>query len=112
MARFNELIDSVGLSDDGITPSYPDTFMTDIAAAYSEDIAAISEPANAKIDVLEADLMAANEEIARLKAHNYDLIMQIPATDTSENNSEDSAPSDSVEDDGGVETLIKKDESN
>lgn len=110
MARFNELIDSVGMSDNGITYDYPDTFMDDIRAAYTDDITAISDPANAKISVLEADLMAANEEIARLKAHNYDLMMQIPASETVDDTTEPTPALDDSEEPGGVETLVKNGE--
>lgn len=75
MAKFHDTLDSIGFQDDAVTPAYPDTFMDDIRASYDEDF---SIPA-AKITTLEAELAAATAEIARLKAHNYDLITAGPA---------------------------------
>lgn len=70
MARTRELLDSLGIGDDGVSPLYPENFNNDIGAAFDEDMAG----ADAKIGVLTNDLAAANEQILALKAHNYELM--------------------------------------
>lgn len=75
MAKVTDLLDSLGVAEDGISTVYPETFTDDIRAAYDEDI---SIPA-ARIAVLEADLAAAQQEIVLLKAHNYELMVSAPA---------------------------------
>lgn len=99
MARFRELIDSLGMGEDGLT-AYPETFTTDLASAYDEDM---SIPA-ARVEVLEADLLAANAEILRLKAHNYELITQVPVEAENPESSDDNA--DDTETGEGVDSLF------
>lgn len=91
MARFHDMLSSLGVGEDGVSVAYPDTFTDDISAAYDEDF---SVP-TAKIGVLETELAGANEEIARLKAHNYDLLMQVPSAVTPE---EDETPEEEPND--------------
>lgn len=92
MGKFDDLVSSVGLSDDGVTLAYPETFMADAQSAHAEDL---SIPV-AKIAVLEAENAALVAEVSALKAHNYDLIMQVPATDDDGSLSTD----DDTDDDG------------
>lgn len=103
MAKFHDTISSLGVGDDGVSVAYPDTFTDDILAAYDEDM---SVP-NAKIAVLERDLAAANETINQLKAHNYDLLTQVPSEPTLEASDEDSNESDDSADDEEPDTLDK-----
>lgn len=77
MARFHDMLNSLGVGEDGISTAYPDTFQGDITGAYDEDMGVHT----AKIGVLETDLAAALSQIDVLKAHNYDLMTQVP-TDT------------------------------
>jgi hypothetical protein len=86
MARFDDLLSSLGTGEDGISVAYPDTFGDDIRSAYDEDM---SIP-TAKIQVLESENAELLAQVATLKAHNYDLLMQIPA-----------APSEEISDEGG-----------
>lgn len=106
MARFQEMIDSLGMGEDGLT-AYPDTFTADLSAAYDEDM---SIPA-ARVEVLEADLLAANAEILRLKAHNYELITQVPVEPETPETADDNA-GDNEETDEGVESLFAEDKDN
>jgi hypothetical protein len=80
MARVHDMLSSLGVGEDGVSVAYPDTFVDDISAAYEEDM---SGP-TAKIGVLETELAEANAKIAELKAHNYDLLMQVPTATTPE----------------------------
>lgn len=113
------LLDSLGVAEDGVSPLYPDNFSTDIGAAFDEDMGA----ADAKIQVLTADLVAAQNEVAQLKAHNYDLLMAqsaavsvdgvdtVDAENTDEENDETS--DGETDDDGptGMDRIFsKKDE--
>ena len=75
MARFTDLVSSVGVGDDGVTMSYPDTFLADLDSAYAEDM---SVPA-AKIQVLETENLALKNEVTMLKAHNYELLIAAPS---------------------------------
>lgn len=109
MPKVTDLLDSLGVAEDGISTVYPETFTSDIRAAYDEDF---SIPA-ARISVLEADLAAAQAEILALKAHNYELMVAAPAeggdefddnNDDDQNDADDSADSD---DNAGVDSLFK-----
>lgn len=108
MAKFHEVIDSLGYGDDGITTAYPETFTTDIMAAYDEDM---SIP-TAAVDVLKADLAAAQAEIVRLKAHNYELITATPVDDqgADDNQDDDNSDSDDEESSDGVDGLFGNDD--
>lgn len=106
MAKVLDLINSVGFGDDGISLAYPDTFLDDIRASYDEDM---SIP-TAKITGLEADLAAAQAEIANLKIHMYDLINQVPDTSDSDDSDDSESDSDSDNDDSdnsGVDSLFE-----
>lgn len=104
MAKVTELLDSLGVAEDGISTVYPETFVGDIRAAYEEDF---SIPA-ARIAVLEADLAAAQDEILALKAHNYELMVSVPATESDENQESegDDTPDDDNDDNSGVDSLF------
>lgn len=91
MARFREILDSLGVGEDGVTTVYPDTFLDDISSAYDEDI---SFP-NSALEVARAELVEARAEIVQLKAHNYELMMQIPANEP--------APEDAPGEDDGAD---------
>lgn len=111
MAKVTDMLDSLGTGEDGISPLYPDTFLDDLRGAYTDDL---SVPA-AKISVLETDLAAALAEIDRLKAHNYDLLMQIPAEGAPASEDDNESEDDDSEDEDtpqGVDGLFgdKKDE--
>lgn len=95
MPKFHDLLASVGVAEDGVSLAYPDTFTTDLTAAYDEDLSVYT----GKITVLETDLAAALDEIARLKAHNYDLLMQVPTVTANESaDDEDNSDEESGED--------------
>lgn len=104
MGKFHDLTDSLGYGEDGVSLQYPDTFIDDARAAYDEDMSIPS----ARISVLEADLAAAQSEIVRLKAHNYELITQVPddePVDSDDTNADDDNDNDN-DDDQGVDSLF------
>lgn len=109
MGKFHELTDSLGYGEDGVSLAYPETFIDDARAAYDEDMSIPSS----RISVLEADLAAAQQEIIRLKAHNYELITAVPAepddttTDDADGADDDN---DNEESDKGVDSLFGSDE--
>ena len=53
-----------------------ETVYDDLASLYS-GVSERADSADAKIESLTAELTAANDAISALKAHNYDLLMQI-----------------------------------
>lgn len=111
MPKVTDLLSSLGVAEDGISTVYPETFVTDIQSAYDEDF---SIPA-ARISVLEVDLAAAQAEILALKAHNYELMVSVPATDSDSDNEDQSEDSDSDsaddnDDNSGVDSLFKEKE--
>ena len=53
-----------------------ETVYDDLSSLYS-GVSERADSADAKIESLTAELTAANEAISALKAHNYDLLMQI-----------------------------------
>jgi hypothetical protein len=95
MARFHDMLSSLGVGEDGVSVAYPETFTDDITAAYDEDF---SVP-TAKIGVLETELAEANAKIAELKAHNYDLLMQVPAAVTPDAENTEDEPEDEPSED-------------
>lgn len=101
MGKFHDMTSSIGMGDDGVSPAYPEAFISDITSAYDEDM---SIP-GAKIGVLEQDLAAAHAEIAALKAHNYDLLMQVPTAPV-EGVEEEPEPSGDDEEDQGTDSLF------
>lgn len=97
MAKVIDLLNSLGVAEDGISTVYPETFRDDITAAYEEDFS-IPE---ARIAVLESDLAAAQQEIVLLKAHNYELMVSAPAEGgTDEEEPVEDSPSDEDENPG------------
>ena len=110
MPKVTDLLSSLGVAEDGISTVYPETFVADIQSAYDEDF---SIPA-ARISVLEVDLAAAQAEILALKAHNYELMVSVPAEPDAEPegepDQEDGEPDDN-DDNSGVDSLFteKKD---
>lgn len=107
MAKFHDVLDSLGMGEDGLT-AYPETFTNDITAAYEDDL---SIPA-ARVSVLEADLAAAQAEILRLKAHNYELITAVPAEDNGDQDTDPDSDNndDTDETDEGVDSLFGDDD--
>ena len=105
MSKVIDLLDSLGVSEDGISTVYPDTFTDDIRSAYDEDFSIPS----AKIEVLTAELAAALQEILALKAHNYELMVSVPAEepDAGPEEEPDEEP-DNNDDDSGVDGLFTK----
>lgn len=107
MPKVTDLLSSLGVAEDGISTVYPDTFVGDITAAYDEDM---SIPA-ARISVLEADLAAAQAEILALKAHNYELMVSVPADEPdAEPEGEPEEEPDDNDDNSGVDSLFKEKE--
>jgi len=111
MPKFDDLLNSLGVAEDGISTVYPETFVDDIRAAYADDF---SIP-DARIQVLESDLKAANAEILALKAHNYELMVSAPANESGVDADESDPDNGEDNDDDeprGVDALFteKKDE--
>lgn len=105
MPKVTDLLSSLGVAEDGISTVYPDTFVDDIAAAYAEDM---SIP-DARISVLEADLAAAQAEILALKAHNYELMVSVPADEPDDEPTDDPGDEpDDNDDNSGVDSLFKE----
>ena len=111
MARVTDLLSTLGVAEDGITTAYPDTFIDDINGAYGEDTAAYE----AKIQVLSADLAAAQQKVIELQAHNYELMTSVSATPNVEGEGEEESGEDEPEDNddnSGIDSLFsdKKDD--
>lgn len=96
-AKIDELISSVGVGDDGVSMAYPDTFLADISNAAIAD----SGSADAMILTLQTEKAALEAELIAVKAHNYELIQQIPRpeTESADEPSDDDSPEDSDDDD-------------
>lgn len=108
MARITDLLDSLGMAEDGVSTAYPDTFVEDIRGAYTAD----SDAAAAKVSVLEADLAAAKEQILLLQAHNYELMTSAPAETPAaveEEGTPDSEEPEDNDENSGVDSLFNKD---
>lgn len=88
--KFTDLISSIGVGADGVTTEYPDTFIDDLSGAYAEDMAI----PDARIQVLESDLAAANAAVLALQAENYTLIKMIPAAEGETSTNPDDAAGD------------------
>lgn len=107
MPKVTDLLSSLGVAEDGISTVYPDTFVEDITAAYAEDM---SIP-DARISVLEADLAAAQAEILALKAHNYELMVSVPADEPDDEPADEPGDEpDDNDDNSGVDSLFKEKE--
>lgn len=102
MPKVTDLINSLGIAEDGISTVYPETFTSDLEAAYAEDMG-IPE---AKIGVLTQELAEARAEIEALKAHNYDLIVSSAVEDApADNPNADDEDVDDSEDDDDVKSI-------
>lgn len=104
-----DILSSLGVGEDGISTVYPETFVDDISAAYAADM----EIPAAKIQVLESELAAAHQEIAILKAHNYDLLVSVPANESDDTDTDPAPDDEPGEDEGddsnrGVASLFKE----
>lgn len=110
MARTIDLLDSLGVGEDGISVTYPETFVEDMRGAYTAD----EEAAAAKIAVLTSDLAEANQQILLLQAHNYELMTSAPVeegpAEVEEENPDEDEPVDTDEN-SGVDSLFKKKDS-
>lgn len=103
MGRFHELIDSVGVGEDGVSVAYPETFIDDIRGAYDEDFAGPT----AAITVKDQEISALKQEILELQAHNYQLLMQIPsAPAVDETPEEDNSESDDEDGEGDLDKVF------
>lgn len=94
--------------------AFPESIDDDFDAAWSEDIG----PFDGKISELTAGLEGKDDEIKNLigeltasKAHNYDLLKQVPATIDAEgdSDSDDNNVGDVDADDGTVNDLFEED---
>lgn len=88
MGKFHDTLSGWDAGDTGI--ELPDDWRDSLTAAYDEDFSS----AVAKNDQLNSELetvsSTSQSEIAKLKADNYDLLMQIPNTDPGTNPHSDS----------------------
>ena len=71
----------------------PPNIYDDLRTAHTSRVGA----GDAKVEQLTAELAVSQAEVAALKAHNYDLLMQVPKTDAPA--PDDSEDSDESEDD-------------
>lgn len=95
MARFDELVSSVGFGEDGATPVYPDTFLEDIKGAYAADM----EIPDAAVTQLTVERDALIAENTALKAEMYTLVKQIPAQGAPVEGEGDGEGDDDIDDD-------------
>ena len=86
--------------DDGFLPDDVGA----VLAAYDESMNFVDK-ASAKIEQLEAELVQAQTEIAKLKAVNYDLIMAQPASSGVDDSRDDTSNDDNS---GDEEPSIEK----
>ena len=93
MARFHEVIDSLGVGDTGAL-MYPDTFVDDIRGAYDSDI----QGATAQIALLTEQIATLEAQNTQLAAANWNLSQSIPANNVIED-SEPEEPEPSEDDD-------------
>ena len=93
MARFGEYLDSLGVGDAGAI-MYPDTFDTDIRAAYDADF----QGATAQQAMLEQEIATLKAQNMELAAANWNLLQSIPTNNTVEEPEPDEEP-DSEDDD-------------
>lgn len=99
--KFDDLINSIGVGEDGVTTAYPDTFLDDMRGAYAEDM----QIPDARIQVLESDLATATAQVTQLMAENYQLIKAVGASSAVEGDGDDDAgDGDDGDDDADVTT--------
>ena len=106
MAKFDDLINSIGVGEDGVTLAYPDTFIDDVRTAYADDM---SIP-DAQIQVLMAENASLKEEVILLKAHNYELITQVPSDDSGSDDANDDSDNSDNDEDVTTDDLFGDDE--
>jgi hypothetical protein len=108
MARFSDILSSLGVAEDGISTAYPETFIPDITSAYDDDVSVYA----AKITSLEADLAEAVAKITALQVHNYELMTTSAAEsgDGSDDSDSDGDSDDDTDDNRGVDSLFKEKE--
>lgn len=98
MARFADALAALsGLED---VQSFPPTWVDDLTGAYDDDIVEATGPidsANARIAELESSNAELANEVQQVKAHNYELMMQVGSPDDNSDNDEsgDGSESDS-----------------
>lgn len=102
MARFGDALAALtGMED---LQSFPPTWGDDLTAAYDADILDATGPidsANAMVAQLQAENAALSSEVQAVKAHNYELLMQVGAPD---DNSDNDESGDDSEDDSEDES--------
>lgn len=106
MAKFDDLINSIGVGEDGVSIAYPDTFIDDLRGAYTDDM---SIP-DAQIQVLTAENAGLKQEVILLKAHNYELITQVPSEDVGSDNDSDNDSDDDSDEDVTTDDLFGDDD--
>lgn len=84
--------------DNALAPSIYDDLLSDYDSQVS-----LAEGAGAKVAEYEAMVAELTETVARLKSHNYDLLMQIGTTP---DETPDDTPDDAAEESGGVDDLF------
>lgn len=96
MGRFSDALAALtGLED---VQSFPPDWATGLSSAYDDDMAEVSGPldsANAMVGQLQTENAALAAEVQAVKAHNYELMMQVGSPDESSEDSEDNNDSDS-----------------
>lgn len=107
MSRISDLIDTLGVAEDGMTPIYPDTFRDDILTAGAAD----ADLAAAELAAVTAQRDAAASEVVTLKAYIADYIVNGSAAEPDETD-DLSGGGDDETDDGpeltGVDGLFAK----
>jgi hypothetical protein len=100
MGAFEDLVNRLqNPGDEGI----PETIYDDLTKVYTDDVSIREAAANEK----GAALQAANDEISRLKAINFDLMMKQPSEDSGNESGSDDSDSDDTE--SGIDDLFEKD---
>lgn len=88
--ELDKIIQSVGVGEDGVTRAYPDTFLEDIGVAATADAGS----ADAMIQTMMAEKAALEAELLAVKAHNYELIIQIPRPEAEAVSEDDGSDAD------------------
>jgi hypothetical protein len=83
----------------------PETIYDDLSGIYVSDLSI----RDAKVNEQGEALKAANEEIARLKSKNYDLLMATSASNAGSETVEGGNGSDNDESPSGIDDLFEKD---
>lgn len=105
MARFRDTLDMLRS-----LPELPDTWGDDLGSAYDDDIVSASGPidsANAKVAELTSALEDATNELNKVKAHNYELMMQIGQPGTGDEDKKHREDDELDDDDDDVDDAQK-----